>query len=209
MHQQMLIAAAGGLSQTVLSSVNKASDIILSNGNRDAESNTTAGGIVLSVSGKGAGKFYVECQLTKLSTSMASAFGLHQGISSLATFLGGDASGWATWVVNAARSTYHNNVQANSATTINPVVNIRARMAVDLDAGKVWLSQFGNTSWIGGGDPALGTSPTYTFTPSGTYYVALCPYHGVVTPSGNRNQLRLVLPGDWATAAPTGFEVWR
>jgi hypothetical protein len=40
--------------------------------------------------------------------------------------------------------------------------------AVDFDAGKIW---FGNgVSWIGGGSPESGTTPTYTFTP-GTFLV--------------------------------------
>lgn len=194
--------------QTLLSATNKAPDITLSNGDRDAESNMTQGGIALSDAGKSSGRFYVESQLTQLSPSRGFAFGLHRGTSSLTTYLGGDSDGWGTWVVDASRSTFHNNAQSNSATTINPVVNIRARMAVDLDAGNLWLSQFGSTSWIGGGDPAAGTSPTYTFTPGGIFYIAQCPYHGVVTPVTSRNRLRLVLPPDWSTSAPYGFGVW-
>jgi len=82
-------------------------------------------------------------------------------------------------------------------------------MAVDVGAGQLWLSQFGSTSWLGGGDPETGTSPTYTFTTGAdTYYIALCPYHGVVSPTTARNRLRLVLPANWASAAPVGFGEW-
>lgn len=202
---------AGGtppVTQTVLSTTNKASDVILSNGDRDAETSVTAGGIVLSDSGKTTGKFYAECQLMQLAASRAFAFGLYEGTSSLTTYLGGNTSGWGTWVVDAIRRTRHNTVEGYPATTVVPVVNIRARMAVDLSAGNLWLSQFGSTAWMGGGDPAAGTSPSYSFTTGGTFYIALCPYHGVVTPTTSRNRLRLVLPADWASAAPSGFGVW-
>lgn len=210
MLRRMMMASASTVSaQTVLSPVNKASDIILSNGGIDAESNMTMGGIVLSSSGKSSGKFYVECQYVQKGPANAFSFGLHSGTSSLSTYLGGDSSGWGSWVVNSARSTYHNAVESNLSTQTTPALNIKARMAVDLDLGMVWLAAFGSTSWLGGGDPALGTSPTYTFSPSGLYYFALSPYHGSPTTPSNRNKLRLVPPSNWlAGSPPSGFGIW-
>lgn len=201
-------ASAPPATQTVLSSVNKASDITLSNGDRDADSNTTAGGFVLSDAGKTSGKYYVECQWVQAASSLGFAFGLHRGTSNLSTYLGADTDGWATWTSSPNRRTFYNGVQSNDSNVGVPSLNIRARMAVDLDNGYLWLSYFGNTAWLGGGDPAAGTSPTYTFTPGATFYIALCPYHGVSSPTTSRNKLRLVLPANWASAAPSGFGVW-
>jgi hypothetical protein len=42
-------------------------------------------------------------------------------------------------------------------------INTPIQVAVDFDAGKVWFGSL-NGTWIGGGNPASGTSPTYTFT---------------------------------------------
>lgn len=202
-------APSGSPMQTLLSTTNKAPDITLSNGDRDADSNMTQGGIALSASGKTTGKFYVECLLSQRGPADGFAFGLHRETASLTTYLGGNANGWGSWVSSANRRTFTNATMSNDASVGAPSVNIRARMAVDIGAGQLWLSHFGNTSWLGGGDPVAGTSPTYTFTPGGDmFYIALCPYHGVVTPTTSRNRLRLVLPADWASAAPSGFGVW-
>lgn len=202
-------------SQTTLSPTNKSSDIILSNGNLDAESNlASGGGIVLSVSGKTTGKFYAEMTAQQFyATDPAQGIGLHRGTSSLTTYIGGNANGWATWMLGAGgvdRLTYTNATQSNQIFgQPPPFAGIRARFAVDVGAGQIWLSYFDGSAWIGGGDPAAGTSPTYSWTPdAATYYMALCPRRGHVSTGSNRNKLRLEVPADWAFAPPTGFGVW-
>lgn len=206
----------GGLVQTVLSSVNKAADIALSNGNRDAESFTgVMGGVVLSVSGKESGKYYAEVTLVQvgLSSQLAVAFGLNRGTSSLSDYAGANANSWGSWedgVGGFQRSTYHNGLRANIATgQPAPAPGMRGRLAVDLDAGALWLSHFDSATWVGGGDPATGTNPTYSWTPDlATYYLALCPRFGHASQPSNRNRLRLELPSDWAFSPPVGFGVW-
>lgn len=209
MLRRAMMAGPGPVAQTTLSTTNKAADVVLSNGNIDAEATIAAGGIALSAAGKSTGRHYAECQLMQLGPAHAFAFGLHAGTESLSTYLGGDAASWAAWAVESARSTYTGGAQSNVAAAAAPAINIRARMAVDLDAGRLWLSHFGGAGWIGGGDPAAGTAPTYTFTPTGLYYIALNPYHGAETPASNRNKLRLVRPTDWAPGSlPAGYSVW-
>lgn len=205
-----LLLRNAGAPHTVLSSINKAPDIILANGNIDAETTVTEGGIALSAAGKSAGKLYVECIAAQVGPVRGFGFGLHRGTAALTTYIGGNANGWATWVSGTERRTFTNGVQANNTTGHStPSAGIRALMSVDLDEGKVWLTKFGQSTWVGGGNPAAGTSPTYSFTPGGdTFYIALCPYHGQVSPTTSRNRLRLVVPGQWAFPAPTGFNVW-
>lgn len=201
--------------QTLLSATNKSSDIILSSGDTQAESNsTTGGGIVLSVSGKTSGKYYFEVQVAQIyTTNNSMGVGLHRNTSSLTTYLGGDANGWAVWDrgVTAGSETYTNNVASNTAGTGEFDVGVRARVCVDLDNGRIWLAVSNRSSgaWIGGGDPAAGTSPTYSFTVGAdTYYLALCPRRGDTSAATNRNRLQLILPVNWSFAAPTGFGVW-
>lgn len=214
-HGLLLAGSSSSLIQTVLSSTNKASDVILSNSDTQAESNSTSGGgIVLSVSGKGSGKYYFETKVTQVySSNNSMGVGVHRGTSGLTTFLGGDADGWAIWDigVTAGSQTYTNNVASNSAGSGDFVVNATQRIALDLDNGRVWLAASNRSSgaWIGGGDPAAGTSPTYSFTVgASTYYLAICPRRGDTSVSTNRNRLQLVLPSNWSFAAPSGFGVW-
>jgi len=214
--QAMRLRSAGVLpTQTLLSSTNKSSDIILSNGDRQAESNSTSGGgIVLSLSGKTSGKFYIETVVTQIyTTNNSMGVGLHRGTSGLSTFLGGDANGWGIWDhgADAGSETYTNNVQSNFNSAGDFSVTVIERVAVNLDLGHFYagVSSRSSGAWIGGGDPAAGTSPTYTFTPGGdTFYIALCPRRGDTSNASNRNRLQLVLPTSWNFSAPAGFGVW-
>lgn len=197
--------------QTVLSATNIAATLSLVSSTLVEAINSNAG-IVLSDTGKTTGKFYVEVSCPQLhTTGQALAMGLQRGTGSLTNYLGQSADSWGTWAEGAGgttRSTYHNATQANATVVGSNAATQSARMAVDVGAGQIWFSRFGNTAWIGGGDPAAGTSPTYTFTPGGsTYYIALNPRTGTAVGS-NRTQLRLILPANWTSAAPTGFGVW-
>lgn len=201
--------------QTLLSAVNKTADVILSSGDTQAESNsTTGGGVVLSVGGKTSGKFYFEVGVTQFYTvNNSMGVGLHRGIAGLATFLGGDVDGWGLWDrgTSSGSETYTNNVASNTSSSGDFDLGVRIRVAVDVSAGRIWFGQSNRNSgaWFGGGDPAAGTNPTYTFTPGGdTFYLALCPRRGDTSVATNRNRLQLILQANWNYAAPAGFGVW-
>lgn len=198
--------------QTLLSATNKASDIVLASNSAEAESNssTSAGGLILSATGKTSGKFYAEFTNTQIYASgSALSAGLHRDIAGLTNYLGQDADGWAAWIEGSGgntRKTYTNAVSTNTATLALSVGQV-ARIAVDFGAGKVWFGHFGVADWVGGGDPVAGTLPTYTFTPgASTYYLALNPRGGDA--AGNRNKLGLVYPSAWKYPAPAGYGVW-
>lgn len=197
--------------QTLWSPTNKASDVVLTNGGKDVYSTSGAatGGVVLSDSGKSSGKFYAEFSIQSSgSTSQAMGVGVHNGTSNLTLYLGQAAAAWGAWVEGAAggsRRTYNNNTGANLVSRALSLGQI-ARVAVDITAGKLWLAHFGSSSWLGGGEPAAGTSPTYTFTPSGTYFLAANPRSGNVSATGN--VIRLISPSDWVNLPPAGFGVW-
>ena len=77
------------------------------------------------------------------------------------TYPGVDATSWGIWGVNTQINSVTNGTSTNNTpgtyTTADTI-----RCAVDFDAGKIWLGL--NTTWLGGGSPSTGTSPTYTFT---------------------------------------------
>ncbi len=197
--------------QSQWSATNKASDVVITGSGYDVHSTaaTESGGIVVSASGKSTGKFYAELSNVQSGTLTSLGVGLHRGVSSLGTYIGGNATGWGAWIEGTGgntRRTYTNNASANSQ-TISFALNQRCRVAIDIDAGKIWIAHFGSSTWLGSGDPAAGTSPTYSFTPDGAaYYLAACPRSGNV--SGTGNKIRLISPGLWANAAPSGFGVW-
>lgn len=200
------------LTQTVWDASNKASDILLSNGNRDAESteDSAEGGTVISESGHTTGKFYAEVSHIQMGPIHAVGAGLKRGSSGVSEYLGSDGDGWAAWVVGGGGNlgaTIHNGTTTNTSVVWFDLPSTM-RLAVNIDEGKLWLSRFGESDWIGGGDPATGTSPTFTFTPGGTFYLAASPRSGSSSNPTTRGKLRLVLPEDWSHVAPSGFGMW-
>lgn len=76
-------------------------------------------------------------------------------------------------------------------------------MAIDHATGKVWVRKNG-AAWIGGGDPAADTSPTFTMS-AGTYVPVI--YHYVRGgPFTGDFESRIRLANDtFGAAAPSGF----
>lgn len=217
-------AAPPPAAQTTWSSSLKASDVILSNGDIDAESNsTTGGGIVLGVAGKTSGKFYVEFELVqRFSTNDAFGVGFQRGTGSLTNYLGQGSGQWGLWDNDSSTTvmqslTYNNTVGTSFQAGIsgNPLGK-RVCMAIDVGAGRVWFGDDFPTGttliWRrtgGSPNPATNTDPTYTFTVgSDTYYIAANPRRGSSSDSANRNKIRLIDPANWRYAAPSGFGVW-
>jgi hypothetical protein len=92
-----------------------------------------------------------------------------RGVLSSAIYIGQDAE-QAGIGAAATTGTWSNGVLTNSGFT--PTDTIRW-CAVDMDTGKIWLGYNGSPTWIGGGDPVLGTSPTYTLTQTEPWFFQL------------------------------------
>lgn len=200
------------VTQTEWSTTNKAADVVVTGDGYDvySTSGSETGGVAISATGKNSGKFYAELSNVQVGSTRALAAGVYRETTGLATPLGYSGSGgWGAWITLSGgntRRTYHNGVFANNQ-SLSFALNQRCRIAVDIDAGKIWVAHFGSSTWLGGGDPEAGTSPTYSFTPDGaSYYLAACPCSGNV--SGTGNKIRLIDPVSWAFAAPVGFDVW-
>jgi hypothetical protein len=81
---------------------------------------------------------------------------------------------WGIWANRSAGViTYGDDTSATPSGT--PITTGgRINVAVDFDAGKMWFGLDG--SWVGSGNPASGTNPTYTFTPNAALYAAISVY---------------------------------
>lgn len=58
-----------------------------------------------------------------------------------------------------------------AASTLGLSVGQKARVALDVPAGKLWIGT--PTAWYGGGDPGAGTLPSFSFTPGTVLHPAL------------------------------------
>ena len=85
----------------------------------------------------------------------------------------------ANWIGNAASNVavaawfMNGNVYTNGSIigNLGSSSDAQIQIAVDVSTRKVWVRRDGG-AWLGGGDPAAGTSPTLTLPGSGDIYVA-------------------------------------
>jgi hypothetical protein len=88
-----------------------------------------------------------------------------------------------------------------SSSYTNGTASDTSCIAVDLDAGKIWFRIAGRGTWMTG-DPATGTTPTFTFTPGTTMY----PMAGLFS---NPMQITANFGGTaFADTPPSGFGAW-
>lgn len=74
---------------------------------------------------------------------------------------------------------------------------------VDFDAGKLWVKREGDAGYLGGGDPAAGTSPTATFAAN----TSLRALGGFVSNTGNQVRIRNEA-SEFVISLPSGFSAW-
>lgn len=191
----------------------KAADVILSSANLRAETNDpSGGGSVLSVLGLSSGKYYFEVQPDQLYGSNPGFLtGISVGTGTEGSFCGAGSDSFGL----ASRASDSGTYTASSQTNVNgsgaSSTSEYHRIAVDVDAGKLWfaISNRASGAWIGGGDPAVGTSPTYSFAPGSTVYAMACPRRGDAGNPSDRNRLVAKFdPASWSGTPPAGFGGW-
>lgn len=144
--------------------------------------------------GKSSGKYAI-----RLLCDTVSGNGPGCGILSgtIGSFIGNTLNGIGLWINSSGsnEATYKNNVAVNRGDLAPFTTPTEVMFEIDIDAGNLWIGVAG--TWIGGGDPATGTSPTYSITPSILYSpVADMFYPGSV---------QLLLPSEFITPASAGF----
>jgi hypothetical protein len=108
------------------------------------------------------GKWYFEVS-GPVSGSNYSAAGFRAVGNISSNEYAGSSTGSYGGVQTSGVITAYANGSAGSGISGTFSINTPIQVAVDFDAGKIWFGSL-NGTWIGGGNPASGTSPTYTFT---------------------------------------------
>ena len=143
-----------------------------------------------------AGKVYFEASSSAGFDSKLIALGVAKAAWPLTTQAGGDTNSWA--IRHSQAKTYYNNVGTSYTFSSATVMQI----AVDIDAGKIWFGHDG--TWVGGGDPALGTGADYTGLTGPLYPVVSLYFTSAPAPDTTINA------GDSAFnyTPPSGFSAW-
>ncbi len=180
----------------------KSANVTLSNGALDAVSvGGAAFNAALGTNGYSAGKRYYEMQVVSFDTGTSNyfAFGLAalQPGGAYTTYPGG----WANSVARQGSGT--NLVGSGFTAGANPglagvAANMVIQIAVDHDAGKVWLGY--NGTYYNSQNPAAGTNPWMTFAPGTLLYPAVGLYQNNPT-----NKVRLLAAGAQIYGPPSGF----
>jgi len=178
----------------------------LSNSNKTAtRTGATAWVAARASRSRTSGKYYFEQTIEALGTSGADSIihGLGVVTTPLTDYIGSSTSGTTAWGLQVAatpnaRTTFNNGFQYTS--TPPQTAGGYSRWAIDLTAGNIWIGT--PAGWLNGGDPAAGTSPTFTFTPS----LELFPMLSGV--SAGASVTLLTRSSEFLGGAPAGFSDW-
>lgn len=179
----------------------KATNVTLSNGNRDMTGIGSGGGnqsVRGTIGISSSGKKYFEVDILGTPNASTDFFGfadnaaaLIDGTKTMNQIADGGCVG-----VGTSGSYYAGSDLSVGAGTLTVTAGDILAIAIDVAAGNAWLAQ--NNSWVGSGDPAAGTNPKWSGIDSGTYYPA-------ATASGNTTEVRLRVRATPFYAPPTGF----
>lgn len=168
----------------------KSGALTLSGGNLTVVRDSGSGwGAVRSTVGKSTGKWYFEViNNADGGTDGDAMWGFMRDADSLATYPGNASLGATSmgWQANATPdSVKFQNGSLGAVTSYGDVApGAYAAFAIDLDAGKLWVRN-NASAWAGGGDPAAGTSPTFTFTAGTHLHAALAGFSASQSATAN------------------------
>ena len=166
----------------------------LSNGNLTALYAPTAWTSCSSTIAVSSGKWYFEGSMGGISSTAYIMLGIRLADVALSTYLADDANGWGI-LANSGNIASYTNAAATNSTTFSSTTSTIFQVAIDVDAGKLWLGY--NNTWLGGGSPSAGTSPTYTLTANRLIQPVISAY-------GNTNYINFG-QRPFGYSAPTGF----
>ena len=140
------------------------------------------------------GKYYFESFMGTIGGGNYIGVGLKIAGSIGIEYVGQVANSWGIIANSGNLYTYTSNVATNTL-SITATTTMAFQVAVDFDAGKIWLGY--NNTWVGGGSPSAGTSPTYTFT-------ANTPLQPILSSFANTNHINFG-QRPFTYTPPTGF----
>jgi hypothetical protein len=147
----------------VMSPIDKASGVTLSNGNLSA-SCVISNNMVRGTIGMTSGKWYWEVT----ATSTAADIGLAAYDASINQYIGLGARAWGYYGSNGNKINNGSSTAYGSSFTTNNVIGV----AFDADNGKLFFSK--NNTWQNSGDPAAGTNAAFSSgLTTGPYFPAI------------------------------------
>lgn len=194
------------------SPIHRSPDVDLTSSNAIA-TNPDSGGwsVVRGVTGRNTGKGYAE--ILRISGAEPPIVGLMRadfnGSSGGGTGMTGVYVGQETksWGIQTNYSTLNSRALHNGSVVGSAVTGIVngefARVCYDAPSGKIWVGN--EVAWVGGGDPAAGTSPTFTTTASTVLYLGAALFFASSTAASVRVR---TAAADMAGSIPSGFDPW-
>lgn len=190
---------------TTLNPGDKSASLTLSGGDLTAVRASGSGWAAgRSKVGKSRGKWYFEItNNANGSTTGDAMWGFARNADSLSTYpgnasLGATSMGWQA--NNPTNSAKFQNGSLGAVSGYGTVaVGQYSQFAIDLGAGKLWVKNSGAAGWAGGGDPAGGTTPTFTFAANTHLHPTIAAYSGPQSATANFGA------SAFAGSVPTGF----
>jgi hypothetical protein len=176
---QQLLAAYGSsapaFTYATWNPADTSADIALSGGNLVATRNAGGGWrSSRATQSKNAGKWYFELSRTAGSDKAQSIYGLMTAASGLSEYPGQVISSAGAQALNTVDVNLYTNGFAGTFGGQSDVpIGGGFQIAVDMGTRKVWVKTFGAAGWIGGGDPAAGTSQTFLLTGTDPIFPAI------------------------------------
>lgn len=186
-----------------LNPLDKMSSMTLADGNLSTGAIPTAISTVRGTLGMLTGKHYFEWLVT------AAGIRIHLGMATVRCPLTDYPASSASVAVDGfswyggATSIFACSNGSNSTIGVSkaPATNDVMGVAFDADTGKCWV-RFNGGSYEGGGNPAAGTTPTFTLAGPGPYF----PTAGNTSNTASQSAALNAGQRPFANAAPTGFK---
>lgn len=160
------------------------SGMTLSNGDLDAEESSNVYVGIRATTSKASGKWYIEYRIVQTPSSDDIYVGLAVGSAALngtPVLSSGHSIAW-----RGNGGIFSNAGFTGLTTTFAALDNINIH--VDTDTGKYWCRKEAGT-YVGGGDPTAGTSPTGTYTTPVTVFPM---YKSDNSPNSPANKVRIL-----------------
>ena len=205
---QQLISAIGSTSYASLNPDDSMTGLVLSEGNlKVTRSGGTTWGTIRATVGKSSGKFVFE--VTTPATNNYSMKGICtnsyalNGSTPVNSYLGqvGFTASVAWGDLN--NTFYTSGSPMTLSNSIKPTQYSTHMIAVDATYRKAWIKSSQDSGWASGGDPASGTTPTWTWSSALTIYPAVSLYTINTYVTCNFGATPFV------NTVPTGFTGWK
>jgi hypothetical protein len=199
-HHQLLM---GGYPDFSL--VDRGANIVISGAHKQLATNVVAGWqSVRGETARASGKYVFEFEFT--AQMALNAVAVTDSGATLASYLG-DLSVGSGITIFGSGTIGTSGAFSSSGYSLGhtPAAGDKLMFAIDFGTGKGWFKLSTDAGWAGGGDPAAGSNPAFTWTPSFVLFPGASLY-GTTSPS---TAITLNTGQDsFTNSVPSGFSPW-